>query len=101
LEPKIEPDLAGDLRKNDPTRAQSALRDTSPSFEEAGSPVTTDGEHSKSRFETYPLGGVANVAPDGVVIPFEDGHTRQLARLTPGQFHSGTRASAYNPRPGA
>ena len=27
---------------------------------------------------TYPIDGLEGLAPDGVVIPFEDGHTRQL-----------------------
>jgi 5-methyltetrahydropteroyltriglutamate--homocysteine methyltransferase len=30
-----------------------------------------------------------------VVIPFEDGHTHQLPRLTSGPFHYGFHASAY------
>jgi 5-methyltetrahydropteroyltriglutamate--homocysteine methyltransferase len=75
--------------------AELALRDTIRLFEETGSPVITDGEQTKSSFATYPVEGVSNVAPDGVVIPFEDGHTRQLPRLTSGPFHYGTYASAY------
>jgi 5-methyltetrahydropteroyltriglutamate--homocysteine methyltransferase len=75
--------------------ANRALRDTIRLFEESGSPVITDGEQTKSSFATYPLEGIANLAPDGVVIPFEDGHTRQLPRLTSGPFHYGTYASTY------
>jgi len=75
--------------------AERALRDTIRDFEETGSPVITDGEQTKPSFATYPLEGVSNVAPDGVVIPFEDGHTRQLPRLTSGPFHYGTYASTY------
>jgi 5-methyltetrahydropteroyltriglutamate--homocysteine methyltransferase len=75
--------------------ADRALVDTIRSFEQTGSPVITDGEQTKSSFATYPLEGVANVAPDGIVIPFEDGHTRQLPRLTAGPFRYGTRASKY------
>jgi len=30
-----------------------------------------------------------------LIVPFEDGHTRQLPRLTSGPFHYGTHASAY------
>jgi 5-methyltetrahydropteroyltriglutamate--homocysteine methyltransferase len=41
------------------------------------------------------LEGVSNLAPDGVVIPFEDGHTRQLPRLTSGPFRYGVHAAAY------
>lgn len=75
--------------------AESALRDTIRLFEDSGSPVITDGEQTKSSFATYPLAGVSNLAPDGVVIPFEDGHTRQLPRLTSGPFHYGIHASTY------
>jgi 5-methyltetrahydropteroyltriglutamate--homocysteine methyltransferase len=75
--------------------AEHALRDTIRLFEETGSPVITDGEQSKPSFATYPLEGVSNVAPDGVVIPFEDGHTRQLPRLTSGPFHYSAYASIY------
>jgi len=72
-----------------------ALRDTIRLFERTGSPVVTDGEQTKSSFATYPLEGVSNLSPDGVVIPFEDGHTRQLPRLISGPFHYGTHASVY------
>jgi len=75
--------------------AERALRDTIREFEASGSPVITDGEQTKSSFVTYPLEGVSNLVPDGVVIPFEDGHTRQLPRLTAGPFHYGTFASTY------
>src|SRR5580700_2889032 len=74
---------------------ERALRDTIRLFEETGSPVITDGEQTKSSFATYPLERVSNVAPDGVVIPFEDGHTRQLPRLTSGPFRYGVHAAAY------
>jgi 5-methyltetrahydropteroyltriglutamate--homocysteine methyltransferase len=75
--------------------SERALRDTIRLFEETGSPVITDGEQTKPSFATYPLGGVSNLAPDGVVIPFADGHTRQLPRLTSGPFRYGAYASAY------
>ncbi len=71
------------------------MRDTIRRFEETGSPVITDGEQTKSSFATYPLEGIANLAPDGVVIPFEDGHTRQLPRLTAGPFRYGVHAWQY------
>jgi 5-methyltetrahydropteroyltriglutamate--homocysteine methyltransferase len=74
---------------------QSALQNTIRRFEETGSPVITDGEQTKSSFATYPLDGASNVAPDGVVIPFKDGHTRQLPRLTAGPFRYATHASTY------
>ena len=75
--------------------AERALRDTIRRFEDSGSPVITDGEQTKPSFATYPLDGLTNLAPDGVVIPFADGHTRQLPRLTAGPFHYGTYASQY------
>ena len=75
--------------------AEGALRDTIGRFKETGSPVVTDGEQTKPSFATYPIAGLPNLAPDGVVIPFADGHTRQLPRLTAGPFHYSTYASQY------
>ncbi len=65
---------------------ERALAETIAAMEETGSPIITDGEQSKSSFATYPLEGLTNLAPDGVVIPFADGHTRQLPRLASGPF---------------
>src|SRR5882757_10852684 len=62
--------------------SNEALRDTIQRLEETGSPVLTDGEQTKPSFATYPLTGLENLAADGVVIPFADGHERQLPRLT-------------------
>ena len=75
--------------------ADDALRDTIRRFEETGSPIITDGEQTKPSFATYPLDGASGLALDGVVIPFEDGHTRQLPRLTMGPFRYSTHASKY------
>ena len=72
-----------------------ALRDTIERFEATGSPVISDGEQTKSSFVTYPLEGLENLAPDGAVIPFADGHTRQLPRLTSGPYRSGRYAADY------
>ena len=72
----------------------SALRDTIERFEQTGSPVISDGEQTKPSFATYPLSGLS-LAPDGVVIPFADGHTRQLPRLTAGPFRYGVHAAEY------
>lgn len=58
-----------------------AVRDTVAAFEATGSPVITDGEQTKPSFATYPIDGLSSLAPDGVVIPFADGHQRQLPRL--------------------
>jgi 5-methyltetrahydropteroyltriglutamate--homocysteine methyltransferase len=74
---------------------QTALRDTIARFEETGSPVITDGEQTKSSFATYPVAGLPNLAPDGAVIPFADGHTRQLPRLTAGPFRYAVHAASY------
>jgi 5-methyltetrahydropteroyltriglutamate--homocysteine methyltransferase len=74
---------------------QAALEDTIRRFEQTGSPLITDGEQTKPSFATYPLDGSSNLAPDGVVIRFADGHTRQLPRLTAGPFHYATYASRY------
>src|SRR5512132_4102618 len=73
----------------------SAVRDTIRRFEETGSPVITDGEQRKPSFATYPIAGFDALAPDGVVIPFADGHTRQLPRLTAGPFRYMTYAGSY------
>ncbi len=72
-----------------------ALRDTIERFEQTGSPVITDGEQTKPSFATYPLSGLTALAPDGVTIPFADGHIRQLPRLTEGPFHYGVHAAGY------
>lgn len=74
------------------------VRDTIERFEATGSPVVSDGEQTKSSFATYPLDGLPNLAPDGVVIPFEDGHSRQLPCLTGGPFRYGAYAGSYLPR---
>ena len=58
----------------------SAVRDTIARFEETGSPVVTDGEQRKPSFVTYPIAGLETLEPDGVTIPFADGHTRRLPR---------------------
>ncbi len=72
-----------------------ALRDTIQRLEQTGSPVLSDGEQTKSSFATYPLSGLQNLASDGVVIPFADGHQRQLPRLTTGPFRYGVHADTY------
>jgi 5-methyltetrahydropteroyltriglutamate--homocysteine methyltransferase len=74
---------------------QDAVRDTLERFAATGSPVITDGEQRKSSFATYPLEGLQNLAQDGVVIPFKDGHTRQLPRLARGPFRYAKYAGEY------
>ena len=75
--------------------ADTALLDTIRRFEETGSPVISDGEQTKPSFATYPLDGASGLAPDGAIIPFKDGHTRQLPRLATGRFRYATYASTY------
>lgn len=72
-----------------------AIRDTIARFEATGSPVITDGEQSKASFVTYSIHGADNIAPDGVAIPFEDGHVRYLPRLTHGPFRYQIYADSY------
>lgn len=77
----------GDISKSElDALVRNAVRDTVRRFEATGSPVITDGEQGKPSFATYPIAGLANLAPDGVKIPFADGHFRQLPRLTTGPF---------------
>ena len=77
------------------TLYDDAVQDTLRRFEETGSPVVTDGEQRKQSFATYPVAGLTNLAPGGVTIPFEDGHTRQLPLLTSGPFRYATPAWEY------
>ncbi|MGV9724143.1 cobalamin-independent methionine synthase II family protein [Nocardia beijingensis] len=72
-----------------------AVAETIRKLEELGSPVVTDGEQTKPSFATYPIAGLDNLAPDGAVIPFADGHQRQLPRLTSGPFRYAAHAADY------
>jgi 5-methyltetrahydropteroyltriglutamate--homocysteine methyltransferase len=92
----IEANAAGRVSSDALEKAyDDAVRDTVQRFEDTGSPIVTDGEQRKSSFATYPLEGLTNLAPDGVVIPFKDGHTRQLPRLNQGPFRYGKYAGEY------
>ena len=73
----------------------AALEDTLQRFAETGSPIISDGEQTKPSFATYPLSGLDNLAPDGVAIPFADGHIRQLPRLTSGPFRYAVHAADF------
>ena len=75
--------------------ADAAVRETIEQLEATGSPVITDGEQAKPSFATYPLAGLDALAPDGAVIGFADGHTRQLPRLTAGPFRYAAHAGDY------
>ncbi len=74
---------------------EAALVDTIRQFEATGSPVISDGEQTKPSFATYPVAGSTELAPGGVVIPFKDGHTRQLPKITGGPFRYQVHADSY------
>jgi methionine synthase II (cobalamin-independent) len=81
----------------------AAAEDSIHRLEEAGEPIVTDGEQRESSFATYPLtdtlagtGLGDNLAGDGQFFAiFDDGHHRQLPRLTGGPFHYKTFASEF------
>jgi methionine synthase II (cobalamin-independent) len=68
-----------------------------------GEPIVTDGEQRESSFATYPItdtlagtGLADNLAGDGQFFAiFDDGHHRQLPRLTGGPFRYKTFASEF------
>ncbi|CAN5574278.1 cobalamin-independent methionine synthase II family protein [soil metagenome] len=80
-----------------------AAEDSIKRLEETGEPVVTDGEQRESSFATYPLtdtlagtGLADNLAGDGQYFAiFDDGHHRQLPRLTGGPFKYKTYASEF------
>jgi 5-methyltetrahydropteroyltriglutamate--homocysteine methyltransferase len=74
---------------------EQAVRSTVSELEATGSPVITDGEQRKPSFVTYPIAGLENLAGDGIVIPFADGHTRRLPVLTAGPFRYAAHADSY------
>ena len=74
---------------------EQALKQTIAELEATGSPVITDGEQLKPSFITYPIQGLPTLNPNGVVIPFADGHTRQLPAITAGPFRYQTHADSY------
>src|SRR6202047_3358206 len=75
---------------------EDAIRDTIERFEATGSPVVTDGEQKKyHNFFTYCVHGLPNTSADGFQIPFSDGHTRRMSRLTRGPFRYLRYADSY------
>ncbi|MGJ5894223.1 5-methyltetrahydropteroyltriglutamate--homocysteine methyltransferase [Streptomyces sp. V2] len=72
-----------------------ATADTLARLEELGCPVLVDGEQAKPSFATYPIMGLTTLDPAGAVIPFADGHTRQLPHLTSGPFRYQVHAGTY------
>jgi len=81
----------------------AACRDTIEKMEATGAPIVSDGEQRASSFATYPLtdtlagtGLAENLAGDGQYFAiFDDGHHRQLPRLTGGPFRYKTFAAEY------
>jgi methionine synthase II (cobalamin-independent) len=80
-----------------------AAEDSIRRLEETGEPIVTDGEQRESSFATYPItdtlagtGLADNLAGDGQYFAiFDDGHHRQLPRLTGGPFRYKTFASEF------
>jgi methionine synthase II (cobalamin-independent) len=81
----------------------NAAADSIRRLEEVGEPIVTDGEQRESSFATYPVthtlagtGLAPNLAGDGQFFAiFDDGHHRQLPRLTAGPFRYQTYASEF------
>jgi len=81
----------------------AACRDSILRMEATGAPIVSDGEQRASSFATYPItdtlagtGLAENLAADGQYFAiFEDGHHRQLPRLTGGPFRYQTFAADY------
>ncbi len=81
----------------------AACMDSIRRMEATGSPIVSDGEQRASSFATYPLtdtlagtGLAPNLAGDGQYFAiFDDGHHRQLPRLTGGPFRYKTYAAEY------
>jgi methionine synthase II (cobalamin-independent) len=86
---------AGKISLSDLQKIQDAAADDSlHRMEATGSPINSDGEQRISSFATYPLtdtlagtGLAEHLAGDGQYFAiFDDGHHRQLPRLTGGPF---------------
>jgi len=81
----------------------AAAEDSIRRLEATGEPIVTDGEQRESSFATYSItdtlagtGLADNLAGDGQFFAiFDDGHHRQLPRLTGGPFRYKTFASEF------
>ena len=81
----------------------AAAEDSIRRLEETGETMVTDGEQRESSFATYPItdtlagtGLADNLAGDGQYFAiFDDGHHRQLPRLTGGPFRYKTYAAEF------
>ena len=82
---------------------EEAAADSIKRLEQTGETLVTDGEQRESSFATYPItttlagtGLAPNLAGDGQFFAiFDDGHHRQLPRLTGGPFKYQTYASEF------
>ena len=85
------------------TAQDAAAEDSIKRLEATGEPIVTDGEQRESSFATYNLtdtlagtGLAEGLAGDGQFFAiFDDGHHRQLPRITKGPFRYKTYASEY------
>jgi methionine synthase II (cobalamin-independent) len=85
------------------TAQDAAAEDSIKRLEATGEPIVTDGEQRESSFATYNLtdtlagtGLADGLAGDGQFFAiFDDGHNRQLPRITKGPFRYKTYASEY------
>ena len=94
----------GKISLDDLVAAQdAAAEDSIRRLEATGEPIVTDGEQRESSFATYSItdtlagtGLAENLAGDGQFFAiFDDGHHRQLPRLTGGPFRYKTYASEF------
>jgi len=82
---------------------EEAAKDSIQRLEQTGETYVTDGEQRESSFATYPItdtlagtGLADNLAGDGQFFAiFDDGHHRQLPRLTGGPFRYKTYAAEF------
>ena len=82
---------------------EEAAEDSIKRLEQTGETLVTDGEQRESSFATYPItttlagtGLAPNLAGDGQFFAiFDDGHHRQLPRLTGGPFRYQTYAAEF------
>ena len=95
---------AGEIEFSELAELQdAACKDSVERMEATGAPIVSDGEQRASSFATYPItdtlagtGLADNLAADGQYFAiFDDGHHRQLPRLTGGPFRYKTFASDY------
>jgi methionine synthase II (cobalamin-independent) len=85
------------------TEQDAAAEDSIKRLETTGEPIVTDGEQRESSFATYNLtdtlagtGLADGLAGDGQFFAiFDDGHHRQLPRITKGPFRYKTYASEF------